>query len=138
VVELVGKRNVFTAVTQKGTVQFGSGSLTTGGTVSIHTDITGVFQTTIDTAVVVQNMSLTSFTFRTVPGHVLFPATITFSAYDISPGNTVFGITVNGNFANVGARVQYNLGGSDLEDHIWKHLLGTAAADCQRSNIGVI
>jgi hypothetical protein len=53
----------------------------------------------------------------------LYPATISFSASLPSAGQLSFAINVNGNFANLGSEIGYYGGGSDLENHIWNHVL---------------
>jgi hypothetical protein len=73
-----------------------------------------------------------SFTFTTLPGHVLYPATISFTASSSEAGYLTFVINVNGNFANLGSEIGYYAGGSNLEDHIWKHVLQQVQADCKQ------
>jgi hypothetical protein len=70
------------------------------------------------------------FTFETVPGHVLNPATISFTAKDIGSGNVNFSINVNGNFASYTAEARYYAGGNDLEDKIWNHLIDNVQQYC--------
>jgi len=116
-----------------GTVVFGSGPLTLGRTVSIGSVVTAPVlpPQVVNTSVTVTSLTSTSFTFTTVPGHVLFPATITFAAMNAYVGSNVnFSIKINGDFASATDEAKYYLGGSDFEDGIWSHLLNTAAADC--------
>ena len=68
--------------------------------------------------------------FTTLPGHVLFPATISFSGTSPSAGHLSFAINVNGNFANLGAEIGYYAAGSNLENHIWNYVLQQVQADC--------
>ena len=87
---------------------------------------------TFNVAVQVSQVTATSFTFATLPGHVLYPATISFSASLPGTGQVSFAINVNGNFANLGSEIGYYGGGSDLENHIWNHVLQQVQADCKQ------
>jgi hypothetical protein len=82
-------------------------------------------------AVQVSQVSPSSFTFTTLPGHVLYPATISFTASSSGAGYLNFVIDVNGSFANLGSAIGYYAGGSNLENHIWNHVLQQVQADCK-------
>jgi RHS repeat-associated protein len=85
----------------------------------------------INTGVDVALVTPTTFTFDTVPGHVLYPASITFAAQDMGPGQVRFSVQVNGDFASPFSRLAFNLGGgSNLEDNIWNNLLNNVAQSC--------
>ncbi len=118
-----------------GSVTF-TGTVSSGATINIHnvnvvraTD--GVVSKTFDVKVQVTQVSPNSFTFTTLPGHVLYPATISFTASSSGAGYLSFLINVNGTFANVTAEIEYYAGGSNLEDHIWKHVLAQVQSDCK-------
>ena len=72
-----------------------------------------------------------SFTLTTNPGHVLYPATITFTATDTS-GGIRFDITVDGQTASLLDSALFVIGGADLESKIWTHFQAQVAADCQK------
>ena len=117
------------------TVSF-TGTVSLGSTISIHNlnIITlpnlQVITKEFNVGVQVTQVSPTSFTFATLQGHVLYPATISFSASSSQAGRLGFSINVNGQFANLGAEIGYYAGGSDLENNIWKHVLQQVQADC--------
>jgi RHS repeat-associated protein len=72
-----------------------------------------------------------TMTFQTVPGHLLYPAQITFSSSDAGNGNIDFSIEVGGNYANLGANILFNIfGGSGFEDNQWNHVLLQVASMC--------
>jgi hypothetical protein len=118
-----------------GTVTF-TGTVSLGNTVSIHNvnvdTLTGghVETMTFDVAVQVTQLGATGFTFTTLPGHVLYPATISFAASSPGAGLLNFTINVNGMFANKEARVGFYAAGSSLEDKIWNHVLAQVQYDC--------
>jgi hypothetical protein len=64
-----------------------------------------VVNKTFDAAVQVSQVSPTGFTFTTLPGHVQYPATISFAASPSGSGHVNFAINVNGVFANKQAEV---------------------------------
>ena len=94
------------------TVSF-TGTVSLGSTVSIHNlniiTLPNLQVTTkeFNVAVQVTQINSTSFTFTTLPGHVLYPATISFSANSSQAGHLGFSINVNGQFANLGAEIGY-------------------------------
>lgn len=81
-------------------------------------------------AVTVTQVNPTSFTFATLPGHVLYPATISFTASASGTNYLTFTIIVSGNFANQEAEKGFYAAGSALEDKIWNHVLTQVQADC--------
>jgi hypothetical protein len=117
------------------TVTF-SGTVSMGATISIHNvnvdRITSgsIKSNTFDVGVKVTQVTATSFTFTTLPGHVLYPATISFTASSSGTGKLTFEIDVNGNFANGAAERGYYAAGSNLENHIWNHVLDQVQSDC--------
>jgi hypothetical protein len=124
-------------------VKFGQVPVTSGATISITNvnhddgfspDGTPVFVQTIKTSVVVDAVSATSFTFDTVSGHVLHPASITFSAVDTENGQVGFSIQVQGDFANSMDEWFYYLGGTSLEDNIWNNFVNNVKNFCSASH----
>jgi len=86
-------------------------------------------------SVTVSSVSPTSFTFDTNPGHVLYPASITFSAADAGSSQVNFSIQVNGDFANFLTGILYNdFGGQQLENNIWNNFLNNVQKSCGSSN----
>jgi hypothetical protein len=67
----------------------------------------------------------------TLPGHVLYPATISFAGSTSGAGSLNFAITVNGMFANKDAEVGYYAAGKYLETNIWNHVLAQVQSDCR-------
>src|SRR5262249_55737647 len=78
---------------ETGDVQFSPGPITAGGTVSIHTELIGPIHETIDTSVKVTEAGANQTVFTTVPGHVLYPAAIAFTAVDVA--NNLVGYTIS-------------------------------------------
>jgi len=121
------------AVSFSGTVALGS-TITISDTNYIPdpTSITGfdIQQQTV--AVQVTAVSANSFTFTTLPGHVLYPATISFSATTGANGQVGFSIAVNGNFSSLLSGLLYYVGGSNLENNIWNNVLSNVRADCSK------
>jgi len=120
-----------------------TGTVSLGATIAIHN--VNVFPVpslqppyfttatkTFDVKVQVTQVNSTSFTFTTLPGHVLYPATISFAGSSPSASHLSFAINVNGKFANLGSEIGYYGGGSDLENHIWNHVLQQVQADCKQ------
>jgi RHS repeat-associated protein len=120
-------------------VSFGTGPVTQGSTIPI-TNVnlvanpfngpTYVSTVSFNVSVTVSSASPTSFSFTTNPGHVLYPASISFSAADAGPNQINFSINVAGNFAGIGAQVGYYAGGNNLENNIWNHLLSNVQRAC--------
>ena len=119
-------------------VTFGTGSATPvsqGGTIPInlqinggnHNDASGV---EVNVSVTVVSVSSTSFTFSTNQGHVLYPATITFSASDAGNQAVNFSIQVNGTFSGLGSEIGYYMGGNSLENGIWSHFEKNVQSVC--------
>jgi hypothetical protein len=115
-----------------GVVAFGKGPLVEGGTVPISNVnlVGGSHAIPFNVSVTVATLFPTSFTFVTNPGHVLHPASITFSASDAGAGRINFSIQVSGNFASGYHWALYHAGGNDLENNIWNHFLHNVQAAC--------
>jgi hypothetical protein len=84
----------------------------------------------VNTSVTVASTSSTSFTFTTVPGHVLYPASISFSASNSTNGNINFSINVNGQTGNKTATAEFKYAGSSLEDNIWNNFISNVMKFC--------
>jgi RHS repeat-associated protein len=109
-----------------------SGTVAKGSTITIvgtNTMLGGISQTQT-VAVTVSALGPNGFTFTTLPGHVLYPATISFSATTGANGQLTFGIAVNGNCADASSKAMYNIGGNSLENNIWNNLLNNVQKDC--------
>ncbi len=120
-------------------VTFGSGPVTPGGVIPISDTNTLPSPTygglpvpiqTINTSVTVQSVTSNSFSFTTNPGHVLYPATISFTATDAGTNQINFAVQVNGQFASLQAQALYELAGQDLENNIWNHLISSVRGLC--------
>jgi hypothetical protein len=68
-----------------------------GSTIPISVSVFGFTQ---NLSVSVQSMNSQSMTFRTNPGHLLYPASITFAASPASPGSINFNINLGGTVAS--------------------------------------
>jgi RHS repeat-associated protein len=71
---------------------------------------------TINTSVTVTAESSTSMTFTTVPGHMFYPANITFSATNAGNGSISFNISIQGDFPNLKSWMEFQAGGSSFEN----------------------
>ncbi len=109
-------------------VTFGNVPVTQGAIIPI-TDV-NTLGPTINTSVTVTSVSATSFTFVTNSGHVLYPATIAFSASNAANGMINFSINVNGDFASRFDKVLYYAGGEDLENKIWNNFIDDVQKFC--------
>jgi len=96
-----------------------------GSTIPISVGIFGVSQSL---SVTVQSMSAQSMTFTTNPGHLLYPAFITFAASNGSRGSINFNINLGG---TVASPLKFYFGGSSFEDAQWNHFLGQVGAYCK-------
>lgn len=77
----------------------------------------------LNTSVTVSSVQSTSFSFQTVPGHLLFPASITFSATDVGNGSITFNISISGTLPNIFNGGLFFFGGSQFEDNQWNNFL---------------
>jgi len=121
-------------------VTFGSAPITKGATIPIHNVNSGPSDysptVTFDVAVKVASVSTMAgrsmgFSFDTLPGHVLYPANISFFAVQGDQGSVTFSINVNGNFASPAyGQLFKHAGGSDLEDRIWNNLIDNVERYC--------
>ena len=97
----------------------------TGSTIPISVSVFGFTQ---NLSVNVQSMNSQSMTFTTNPGHLLYPASITFAASPASPGSINFNINLGG---TVASPTQFYFGGSSFENAQWKHFLGKVGGFCK-------
>jgi RHS repeat-associated protein len=97
-----------------------------GSTIPISVGTFGIFQTL---SVNVASMNSQSMTFTTNPGHLLYPASITFSASPAAQGSINFNINLGGTIAN---RFEFYLGGGNFEDAQWNHFLGQVGSYCKQ------
>jgi RHS repeat-associated protein len=96
-----------------------------GSTIPINVGIFGISQ---NLSVNVDSMTAGHMTFTTNPGHLLYPAYITFAAGPASPGSINFYISLGG---TVASPMEFNFGGSAFEDAQWNHFLGQVTAFCK-------
>ena len=96
-----------------------------GSTIPINVSVFGFTQ---NLSVNVQSMNSQSMTFTTNPGHLLYPASITFAASPASPGSINFNINLGG---TVASPTQFYFGGSSFEDAQWNHFLGKVSGFCK-------
>ncbi len=80
--------------------------------------------------VTVQSLAAQSMTFHTNPGHLLYPARITFAASSGPPGKVNFKISLAGDFPNSTRKLQFRALGNSFEDAQWNHFLSQVAAFC--------
>jgi len=121
-------------------INFAKGPITQGRTIGITTGVisnspvpgTSTIPYEIrQISVTVQNASTTSFTFRTNPGHVLYPGTISFSANDAGPGRVAASVTAKGNFADLKSQGFFEyLGGKEFENKVWNNFLDNLQRSC--------
>ena len=84
----------------------------------------------ISTAVIIDDVSLLSFRFRTVPGHVLYPGQIRFTALHAGAKRLRFMVDVDAKHAGTTETVKYYFAGAGLEDKIWGNLLDNVQLAC--------
>ena len=120
-----------------GDIRFGRGAVIAGQSIPIFLTMflplpgTGGFVAVpYQTSVIVREATAQGFTFDTVPGHVLNPASITFFATDVGNGQISFEIQISGDFANNPAGILFDLGGSNLENNLWNNLLNNIERSC--------
>lgn len=99
--------------------------MSAGSTIPINVGTFGVNQTL---SVSVDSMTSGHMTFTTNPGHLLYPAYITFAAGPASSGSVNFYISLGG---TVASPMEFKFGGSAFEDAQWNHFLGQVSAFCK-------
>ena len=105
-----------------------SGTLQAGSSIPITVQV-GRFYT-LNSSVTVQYANSQSLGFATVPGHLLYPANISFSASQASSSAINFDINLSGNFPNTVNKFLFNMGGGAFEDAQWNHFLGQVGNFC--------
>ena len=95
------------------------GPLTVGESIPINIQVGGAY--TLNTSVTVISETPNSVTFQTVPGHLLYSATITFSDTSLGNGNVAFNINLSGNNSSFWNGVIFSLGGGSFEDAQWNN-----------------
>ena len=99
-----------------------------GSTIPIAV-VTGPVTTSM--SVTVYAMTSQSVTFVTSPGHLLYPAAITFSAENASSSSVSFHIDVAGSFPSAINQAKFYGGGSGFEDAQWNHFLTKIGGLCK-------
>ena len=94
----------------------------------------GYFGITQNMGVRVQSMSSQSMTFNTLPGgdHLLYPASITFSASSAGSGLINFSIDLSGEYNGEYNKIKFRMGGGLLENAQWRGFLANVARFCGR------
>jgi hypothetical protein len=111
------------------------GALTQGSTIYIDGPIGYGLPSHLGgtSAVSVESVGPTSFSFATVPGmHPFDNGTVTFSAAPAPNGQIQFSVNVNAQFSGTMSQVSFNLGGRQLESSIWNHLTQSVQKLCQK------
>jgi len=84
-----------------------------------------------DVSVTVQSATSSQLVFQSDPGHVLYPATVSFSASDAGNGSITFTTSVNATTNGLWGTAQfYLLGGRAGETSTWNNLLNNVAGFC--------
>jgi RHS repeat-associated protein len=81
--------------------------------------------------VTVSTVNAGMFSFEANPGHVLYPATISFAGRDTGEGYIGFTIVVNADFAGGLETVAFYAGGRNLESQIWNNVISNVQEACQ-------
>lgn len=82
-------------------------------------------------SVTVTSANSRALTFTTNPGHLLYPAHITFSASSSSLGSVTFNIDLAGIVPAGINSLEFRLGGGNFENAQWNHFLGQVADFCK-------
>jgi len=96
-----------------------------GSEIPIKVSIFGVTQ---NMTVTVESMNCQSLTFTTTPGHLMYPASITFASAPASAGSIHFSIDIAGTVAQP---VKYEFGGAAFSKAQWHHFLGQVSNYCK-------
>ena len=84
-----------------------------------------------DVSVVVSSVSSSSLVFQSTPNHVLYPATVTFSASDAGNGTITFSTSVSAQTNGAGGSFEFYLGGGGAgEKATWNNLLNQVSKFC--------
>jgi hypothetical protein len=105
-----------------------SGALHAGSSIRVAVQVGGIY--TLNTSVTVQYATSQSLGFATVPGHLLYPANIAFSASPVSSSAINFDVSLSGNFPSAVNRFLFNMGGGSFEDAQWNHFIGQVGSFC--------
>ena len=87
----------------------------------------GIGPSNIPLTVTAKVMTPQSMTFTTLPGHIIYPGQITFSAAQPAANIVNFNIAITGTVANP---LQFRFGGEDFEDAQWRNFIQTVFALC--------
>jgi hypothetical protein len=103
-----------------------------GGPLTLGNMSFGPAVTILNSTVNVTSLTPSSMTFSTVPGHLLYPAQITFADSQIMPSAIGFDISLSGYLPGPVQQAAFNAGGSDLEDSQWNNFLANVGTFCSR------
>jgi RHS repeat-associated protein len=104
------------------------GPLSVGESIPITIQVGASY--TQNVSVTVSSVTSGSLVFTTVPGHFLYPATITFSASDIGSGSVGFDISVSGSTSSLLNTLAFIAGGGSFEDAQWQDFLSQIGVLC--------
>lgn len=83
-----------------------------------------------DVSVTVQSATSGSLVFQSTPSHVLYPATVSFSATDVGNGQINFTTNVNATTNRLFGTAAFLFGGRDGETNTWNNLLNNVGQFC--------
>ena len=104
------------------------GPLTVGESIPITIQFGAIY--TLNTSVTVSSVGPGSLVFTTVPGHLLYPASITFSASNVGNGSIGFDINVSGTTSSFLNTLAFVAGGGSFEDDQWRNFLSQIGVLC--------
>lgn len=116
---------------------FTPGPVSPGGQIGINVGVQAGGHTIgySDVSVTVQSATSSQLVFQSDPGHVLYPATVSFSASDAGNGSIMFTTSVNATTNGLWGTAQfYLLGGRAGETSTWNNLLSNVASFCAQSS----
>jgi len=88
----------------------------------------------LDTSVTVTTATSFQLSLATVPGHLLYPASISFAAIDAGGGTIRFAINLKGNLPSLVSELQFVFGGGAFEDAQWQGFLGAVKDWCSKKH----
>ena len=106
-----------------------------GSTIPIFDQVnTPFFPVSRSLSVNVKSANSQSLTFTTNPGHLLYPAHITFSASSSSLGSVTFNIDLAGIVPAGLNSLEFRFGGGNFENAQWNHFLGNVENFCKEGH----
>jgi RHS repeat-associated protein len=111
---------------------FTPGPVSPGQTLDINVGIQAFGRTVAynDVSVVVQSSTPSQLVFQSTSSHVLYPATVSFSASDVGDGSINFTTSVDATTNGLLGTFQFLLGGRAGETNTWTNLLSQVGKFC--------